>query len=438
MGGVDLHDQFRAKYNIGRCGKKWWRYIFWFILNCCIVNAGILYQQAATRFTNLNFREELLMDLIGGYSKKHRAVVEQLQTPRVADGNQGLHVNVRLPGGKTTCKHHSRFLKTTNTPLVVYGCALRYSVVNDCVYCTQCHLFAGPDACVKTLVTIVLRDWSNISKVVLSHMKSEAHLSNCDSADHFLAIMKGEKKTYYLLDNPFTSREMTLQTEVPHYFSLHNKEIQNHSDPSKLTLAPERERCHRDRLGVCPPHGTARGTLDQIPDCASKSVDNLHGNPLLVSLSPWPASVCPVSMASLYLLCPNGQSLHVLSPWPVFAFSSVSMASICMSFCLHGQSLHSLHVLSPWPASVCHPVSMASLCMSFCLHGQSLCVLLSPWPASACPITMASLCMYSVYMASLCMSYVYMASLCMSSVSMASLCMSFNLHGQSLCVLPSP
>ncbi|XP_052775666.1 piggyBac transposable element-derived protein 4-like isoform X1 [Mya arenaria] len=141
MGGVDLHDQFRAKYNIGRCGKKWWRYIFWFILNCSIVNAGILYQQAATRrtkkrrFTNLNFREELLMDLIGGYSKKHCAVVEQLQPPRVADGNQGLHVNVRLSGGKTTCKYHSRFLKTTNIPRVVYGCAV-------CLVhlCKECHM----------------------------------------------------------------------------------------------------------------------------------------------------------------------------------------------------------------------------------------------------------------------------------------------------------
>ncbi|XP_053378642.1 uncharacterized protein LOC128548215 [Mercenaria mercenaria] len=26
MGGVDLHDQFRMKYNVGRCSKKWWRY----------------------------------------------------------------------------------------------------------------------------------------------------------------------------------------------------------------------------------------------------------------------------------------------------------------------------------------------------------------------------------------------------------------------------
>ncbi|XP_052788856.1 uncharacterized protein LOC128223623 [Mya arenaria] len=90
-------------------------------------------------------------------------------------------------------QHQSRMLKDDFAPFVLYPW-LRYSVVTDGVYCAQCHLFAGPDARVKTLVTTVLRDWSNISKVVLSHMKSEAHLSNCDSASHFLAIMKGEKK----------------------------------------------------------------------------------------------------------------------------------------------------------------------------------------------------------------------------------------------------
>ncbi|WAR13009.1 hypothetical protein MAR_027189 [Mya arenaria] len=143
-------------------------------------------------------------------------------------------------------------------------------------------------------------------------------------------------------------------------------------------------RCPGEKENICfYCVGTAMGTLDQIPDCA------------------------------------------------IFACYSVSMASICMSFCLHGQSLHVL--MSPWPVFACPFVSMASLCMSFCLHGQSLHVLLSAWPVSTChSVTMASLCMSSVSMASLCISSVYMTSLCMSSVYMASLCMSFCLHGQPL------
>ncbi|WAR04589.1 hypothetical protein MAR_019958 [Mya arenaria] len=77
------------------------RYIFWFILNCCIVNTGLLYQEAATRRT---------------YEPK-------------------FHVNVRLPGGKTTCKYQSRSLKTCNIPRVVYGCAV-------CMVhlCKECHI----------------------------------------------------------------------------------------------------------------------------------------------------------------------------------------------------------------------------------------------------------------------------------------------------------
>ena len=33
MGGVDLSDQFRSYYPLGRTGMKWWRYIFWFLLD---------------------------------------------------------------------------------------------------------------------------------------------------------------------------------------------------------------------------------------------------------------------------------------------------------------------------------------------------------------------------------------------------------------------
>ncbi|WAR04592.1 LOW QUALITY PROTEIN: hypothetical protein MAR_019961, partial [Mya arenaria] len=92
IGGVDLHDQFRTKYNIGCCGKKLWRYIFWFILNCCIVNAGFCIRKQLKCKVKINEpSRELLTDLIGGFSKKHHAVVDQLQPPGVADGNQALH-----------------------------------------------------------------------------------------------------------------------------------------------------------------------------------------------------------------------------------------------------------------------------------------------------------------------------------------------------------
>ena len=45
MGGVDSHDQLRMNFDVGRNGKKWWRYLFWFLLNCSVVNAFDLYRE---------------------------------------------------------------------------------------------------------------------------------------------------------------------------------------------------------------------------------------------------------------------------------------------------------------------------------------------------------------------------------------------------------
>ena len=73
MGGVDLNDQLRSYYPSGRSGKKWWRFIFWYILDVSICNAFILEglsshtPSARSRRTHLQFRLELAKQLIGGF-----------------------------------------------------------------------------------------------------------------------------------------------------------------------------------------------------------------------------------------------------------------------------------------------------------------------------------------------------------------------------------
>lgn len=42
MGGVDLSDQKRSYYSVGHKSKKWWKAIFYFFLNVCIVNSHII------------------------------------------------------------------------------------------------------------------------------------------------------------------------------------------------------------------------------------------------------------------------------------------------------------------------------------------------------------------------------------------------------------
>ena len=46
MGGVDLSDQQRQYYAVGRKSCKWWRYLLWFFIDVSIVNAHILECQA--------------------------------------------------------------------------------------------------------------------------------------------------------------------------------------------------------------------------------------------------------------------------------------------------------------------------------------------------------------------------------------------------------
>ena len=129
MGAVDQHDQLRMKYDVGRNSKKWWRYIFWFLLNCSIVNAYILYKTASQRrtrkkrYTHIDFRLELINQLIGGYSRRTREA-----TSNVAPGilveqqNQSAHINTRMEGKRKRCQVHFKVHQKRRE--TVYGCAI--------------------------------------------------------------------------------------------------------------------------------------------------------------------------------------------------------------------------------------------------------------------------------------------------------------------------
>lgn len=41
--GVDHLDQYRSYYEVGRSGRKWWKYLFWSLLDIAIINAYILF-----------------------------------------------------------------------------------------------------------------------------------------------------------------------------------------------------------------------------------------------------------------------------------------------------------------------------------------------------------------------------------------------------------
>ena len=51
MNAVDRNDQIRAKYNVVRFSVKARKYLLWFFVNSCIINAYILYAKTSTKRT---------------------------------------------------------------------------------------------------------------------------------------------------------------------------------------------------------------------------------------------------------------------------------------------------------------------------------------------------------------------------------------------------
>ena len=139
MGGVDQFDQLRSKYKTGRCSKKPWKYLLWFLVDAAAVNSFILHKNATrrnlpTKYSNLIFRHELAMGLIGGFSSRER---KSVHTPRVnppIDPNRP-HKNVHLNRGARKCSYHSTVFPNIVCKRTVYGClSCSVHLCKDCHY----------------------------------------------------------------------------------------------------------------------------------------------------------------------------------------------------------------------------------------------------------------------------------------------------------------
>ena len=110
MNGVDRHDQLRTTYPLGRDSKKAWKYIFWFLLNCAIVNSFIMFnlvserRNSKKRFTHLDFRCELAHELIAGFSGRKRKGRELEELVQNIENYPG-HESVKF-GCKRRCRMH--------------------------------------------------------------------------------------------------------------------------------------------------------------------------------------------------------------------------------------------------------------------------------------------------------------------------------------------
>ena len=75
MGGVDRADQLCTSYNFARKSVKWWRKLFFWLLETAIVNSYILFNKQRSRgeqLTHLKYRRQLIMQLVGDVRNRQR------------------------------------------------------------------------------------------------------------------------------------------------------------------------------------------------------------------------------------------------------------------------------------------------------------------------------------------------------------------------------
>ena len=123
MGEVDLADHLRKYYSVGRSSYKWYKYIFWYLIDVSICNAFILcnfYRQSRGqgRVKQLQFRTRLAKQLIGGFSScvsaAHSSKRRKIDEFSFDEGNAGKHFIDKIKGRKRQCVYCKRVGRKTH------------------------------------------------------------------------------------------------------------------------------------------------------------------------------------------------------------------------------------------------------------------------------------------------------------------------------------
>ena len=97
MGGVDKSDQLRSYYPVGRKSKTWWRYIPNFIINLCLVQAYLTWEnsshvpQPKKSYNHLMFRSDVAEQLRAGFTSRKTQRRWQTCSRGFFSGNRGQH-----------------------------------------------------------------------------------------------------------------------------------------------------------------------------------------------------------------------------------------------------------------------------------------------------------------------------------------------------------
>ena len=91
MGAVDMHDQRREVYRIGRKSRRWWLPLFYYLLDVCVINSYLLYKlkYPDKNYSHRDFRIKLMQEL--SEEQQPRASKRQREQEEVKLNNTDTH-----------------------------------------------------------------------------------------------------------------------------------------------------------------------------------------------------------------------------------------------------------------------------------------------------------------------------------------------------------
>ncbi|KAK7501629.1 hypothetical protein BaRGS_00007060, partial [Batillaria attramentaria] len=111
---VDKNDQLRSYYGIANKAKKWWKYMFWFILDVTLINAYILHREAPggprrKPMKHLDFHLDCALQLINGYSSRKRKSEVLVQEPCLRKVNRHELSKIQTKRGMRNCVQCTKY-----------------------------------------------------------------------------------------------------------------------------------------------------------------------------------------------------------------------------------------------------------------------------------------------------------------------------------------
>lgn len=138
MGGVDKFDQYHSTYSISWKSRKWWVKLFYYFIDCSIVNSYILYKESVPKkekpISHLKFRTILADELIAAYnSRKRRGPLMSGDKKIKKLGGRGVSIenivrrnnlgdHLPIKGTSRRCSYCSTAKKTKRSQIICRRC----------------------------------------------------------------------------------------------------------------------------------------------------------------------------------------------------------------------------------------------------------------------------------------------------------------------------